>query len=190
MDKELKKYLNIIIEALNNMDERYYNLKTTYEPAGIVRERVFCYELYHQIRCVQTKQRETKLSLNGEIDKRGHPEFDEHDQKNPDFVFHIPGKTSGNTIVMEVKGKIKGEYTEKCIKDFKTLEVFVRKYHYKVGIFLLYNYSSTEFIETLQEKLKDHFINLSDNKYQNIIIICKKDVESDPEVFTLEKIIQ
>lgn len=92
MDPKIEKYLNIIIEGLNRVEEPYYHIKTTYALSGIVRERAFCYELYHQIRCIQTERNEMQLSLNGEIDKRGHLEFDKDDQKNPDFVFHIPVK--------------------------------------------------------------------------------------------------
>ena len=47
------EYLNLIKEALNCVTAPYYNLETTYEPSGIVRERVFCYELYHQMRRIQ-----------------------------------------------------------------------------------------------------------------------------------------
>ena len=52
MDNEMKKYFKIITDALDGVDEQYYNLKTACKSAGIVRERVFCYELYHQIRCI------------------------------------------------------------------------------------------------------------------------------------------
>ena len=105
METGLKKYFDLILCSLDNVEQPYYNLKTTYEPSGIVRERVFCYELYHQIRCLQTKRNEIELTLNGEIDKRGHVAFTQEDQKNPDFVFHIQGEMIVNTIVLEVKGR-------------------------------------------------------------------------------------
>lgn len=40
-------YIQKITEALDNIEAPYFKLETTYEPSGIVRERVFCYELYH-----------------------------------------------------------------------------------------------------------------------------------------------
>ena len=46
-------FKNILLEALEKVGIKYYKLETTYEPSGVVRERVFCYELYHQIRCLQ-----------------------------------------------------------------------------------------------------------------------------------------
>jgi hypothetical protein len=90
--------------SLESVGQEYFRLTTTYEPSGIVRERVFCYELYRRIRL--TMSDDHALSLNGEIDKRGHVDFHPADQKNPDFVFHVPGTHEGNTLVVEVKGHI------------------------------------------------------------------------------------
>lgn len=181
MDPEMKKYLNIIIEGLNRVEEPYYHIKTTYALSGIVRERAFCYELYHQIRCIQTERNEMKLSLNGEIDKRGHLEFDKDDQKNPDFVFHIPGEMDDNTFVIEVKGIINDD----CIHDFQKLELFVCKYGYKMGIFILYNHTFEEFTRKLSEKLRKNFSSVPESRAKNILIICKKDVLTKPERHTL-----
>lgn len=189
MNDEMQSYFHIILEALNCVEQPYYNLKTTYEPTGIVRERVFCYELYHHIRCLQTHRHETKLTLNGEIDKRGHLHFDKNDRKNPDFVFHIPGEMTGNTFVMEVKGTAKETYIDKCMKDFETLELFVSRYQYKAGIFLLYNYSFAGFTTALQEKLQEKFHMLKREISENIMIVCKENARVKPEVHTLEEVI-
>jgi hypothetical protein len=97
-------YLELIKLALGHIDAGYFKLATTYESSGIVRERVFCYELYHQIR--RNMDRHHGLSLNGDIDKRGHVDFKREHRKNPDFVFHIPGEHAGNTLVVEVKGRL------------------------------------------------------------------------------------
>lgn len=140
-NNDVDDLLEVIEIALNLVDKPYYKLKTTYEPDGIVRERVFCYELYHRMRNVLERRKEIKLTLNGEIDKRGHIEFEEDDRKNPDFVFHTPGCMEGNTMVVEVKGKITEEYLDKCVKDFETMICFVSKYRYKAGVFVLYNFS-------------------------------------------------
>lgn len=190
MDAEMQRYLDIIIEALNYVEQPFYNLKTTYEPTGIVRERAFCYELYHQIRCLQTNRNETRLTLNGEIDKRAHPEFDRVDRKNPDFVFHIPGQMIGNTFIVEVKGTAKDSYIEKCIKDFETIELFVRKYQYKAGIFILYNYSFAAFNAALQNRLREKFHEVLPAIRKNIYVICKENAHAITEVHTLQEIIQ
>jgi len=81
---------------------------------------------------------EPDLTINGEIDKRGHIDFAPEDQKNPDFVFHIPGTHEGNTLVIEVKGKLEPDDIE---KDFNTITTFIEEYEYTAGVFVLYNHS-------------------------------------------------
>ena len=48
----MKEILDIIYKSAEQVTQNYFKLTTTYEPSGIVRERVFCYELYHQLRLV------------------------------------------------------------------------------------------------------------------------------------------
>lgn len=144
-----RQYIDLIKFAIVGVAPEYFNLKTTYEPSGIVRERVFCYELYHQMRLLMESG--SPISLNGEIDKRGHIDFQEKDRKNPDFVFHIPGEHEGNTLVVEVKGRLDDK--KGILKDFETLHTFVGKYHYQAGIFILYNHSFTELLAVCGEEL-------------------------------------
>ena len=139
---------NIIVKASEKVTAPYLQLQTTYEQKGIVRERVFCYELYHQIRNLDKEQ--TNLVLNGEIDKRGHIDFLKKERRNPDFVFHIPGNHINNTLVLEIKGKI----VNGILKDFETLLLFTNKYKYKAGIFLLYNHSISELKKKYASKIK------------------------------------
>ena len=132
----VRQSVDLIKNALSQVGSDYFKLKTTFEPSGIVRERVFCYELYHQLRNRMTTILD--LTLNGEIDKRGHIDFAPKDQKNPDFVFHIPGTHEGNTLVIEVKGKLKSDAIE---NDLNKIITFIERYDYKAGVFVLYNYS-------------------------------------------------
>ena len=84
------------------------------------------------IRFAPNMQSHHMLSLNGEIQKQGHIDFEKKDRKNPDFVFHVPGTHEHNTLIVEVKGKIVDEIK----KDFTTLLTFVNKYDYRAGIFI------------------------------------------------------
>lgn len=144
--------IQIICKAANEVTENYLKLATTYELSGIVRERVFCYEFYHQLRVVLGNDQ--KLTLNGEIDKRGHTDFKEEDRKNPDFVFHIPGGHDGNTLILEVKGKLD---IDDIIKDFDTITTFVSSYNYQAGVFFLYNHTLEELLEKFNSKF-DKFV--------------------------------
>ena len=144
-----KVYLDLIKRSLEKVAPGYFKLKTTYEPSGIVRERVLCYELYHQIR---SNMKDAELSLNGEIDKRGHIDFDPKDQKNPDFVFHLPGTHKGNTLVIEIKGTL-ARHAE-IINDFTTILRFIGNYQYKGGVFIIYNHTVDELLKAVGSQLR------------------------------------
>ena len=124
MDRKVESFIQLIRDALENVGDEYYKLTTTYRTLGIIRERVFCYELYHQMRLVQSERGLNDVQIHGEIDKSGHIAFDRNARKNPDFVFHIPGMMQGNAIVVEVKGKLEGTYQEGVYKDIVTLSKF------------------------------------------------------------------
>ena len=174
MDEKIESFVEMIKGSLDNVGDEYYKITTTYESSGIVRERVFCYELYHQMRSVQSARGLTDVQIHGEIDKSGHIAFDRNSRKNPDFVFHVPGMMKGNAIVVEVKGKIEGNYQEGVYKDIVTLSKFTNnKHYYHSGVLIIYNYTYDEFLRKIGEFLKNR---LQENKVptDKIIIICKK----------------
>ncbi len=173
--------IHIIAEAAGQITAPYLRLVTTYEPTGIVRERVFCYELYHQIRILLGK--DNKITLNGEIDKRGHVDFANGDKRNPDFVFHIPGTHLGNTVVMEIKGKM----VDEIMKDFETLLIFTNKYQYQSGVFLLYNHSIKELTEQFSDKLKKM---TADNNADKIYVITLPQSNKVEGIFELNKLLK
>ena len=182
---------DVIIEALETMPEEYYYVTTSYSADGIVRERVFCYELYHRMRCIQETNDKRAFVIHGEIDKRGHNLFSSDSRKNPDFVFHVPGCMRFNGVVVEVKGKIdNAKYKDEAINDIKTLAKFTKPEHeYKCGIFLLYNYSLLEFCGHMRGKLKDWF---GENEFDisKIEVICKKDCMTRYENKSLSEIME
>ena len=45
MDKMVESFIQLIRDALENVGDEYYKLTTTYRTLGVVRERIFCYEL-------------------------------------------------------------------------------------------------------------------------------------------------
>lgn len=190
MSKELVRYDRIILEALKNVDQSYYKIPTTYDLEGIVRERVFCYEFYHQLRCLAERDSNINIKINGEIDKKGHKLFHKDDRKNPDFVFHIPGTMKGNLIIVEVKGNMDTS-EDGCIKDFKTLRIFLEKYQYQIGIFILYNHNLMEFRGEFKNELKKIFFENDELKEisERIFVICKKEQRSIAEVKKLFDII-
>lgn len=181
--------LELLIEALNNVPQDYYRLRTTYSQEGIVRERVFCYELYHRIRCLQNNGRLPCIHIHGEIDKSGHVLFEREDQKNPDFIFHVPGSMQGNALVIEVKGKLSGWHADRdndeALKDLDTLAKFCRSYEYQNGLWLIYNYSLIEVKRILRDKFRDKNMHCYMDVVESICVLCKKSFESEEEHCTL-----
>ena len=77
-------------------------------------ERVYCYELYHQLRCRWPKGADCVLG--GEVKKGGHPYLGSG-QRKPDFLVHAPGEDR-NYVVVEVKsyqGARDAEQIEGCL---------------------------------------------------------------------------
>ena len=85
------------------------------------RERVYAYELYHQLR---VRWPAWPYLLGGEIDKEGHPLIRGgllHGVK-PDMVVHIPGGMDNNLAVLEVKPAT--ARTARAVQDLKKLTAF------------------------------------------------------------------
>jgi hypothetical protein len=109
----------------------------------IYRERVYCYELYHQLR-VATGD-DFGYSLGGEVDKVRHPILSAFalDKTKPDLLVHKSGDMRGNLVVMEVKSV--NAKTEGIKKDLQNLTSFVRRGQYYRAINLVYGGNDTEF---------------------------------------------
>lgn len=128
-DEELNEILR---DATTAIAERYF-LLPTHNGASFFRERVYCYELYHQIRLQWTRE---DFLLNGEVDKAGHVDFDEF-QAKPDFLIHSPGHDD-NYAIIEVKPV--RTRNEDVRKDLETLKWF-HDYGYERAILLIYGAS-------------------------------------------------
>lgn len=106
----------------------------------VYRERVYCYELYHQLRCLWPK--DCDFSLNGELDKAAHPILRQiaADYAKPDLLVHRPGHMSGNNAIIEVKSvRAPSAGIE---KDLQTLALFRTKVGYLRAIYLLFGFEA------------------------------------------------
>jgi hypothetical protein len=110
------------------------------------RERVYCYELYHQIRLLSTEDigrraGATRLLLSGELDKYGINSVIPGGGQKPDLVWHEPGKSNYNAIVTEVKtmqgltSPVGTEAALTTLRDFLQAAPDVR---YQSGILLVF----------------------------------------------------
>lgn len=107
----------------------------------VFRERVYCYELYHQMRLNWPDGR--RFVLNGEVDKSAHPILRElgADQAKPDLLIHVPGDMKGNYAIIEVKHHLDPAGIR---KDIKTLDLFVRKVGYQRAVYLIYGHEASD----------------------------------------------
>lgn len=187
-----EEILKNIKKAINKIGKSFYKIVSANKNER-ARERVFCYELYKQLGLLDFNH---KFDIHAELDKRGFYEID----NTPDFLFHKQG-THENHCVMEVKATL--DNCKDIIKDFKTLTSFLNGKGelkpYKLAIFFIFNHLYNELVDCLKEKktllkqleicLKKKEINL--NEYSDkIIILCKKDINSEIEESTLKEIIE
>lgn len=131
--------------------ERRYFLLPLAGAEPVYRERVYCYELYHQIRLRWPST--SPLSLSGEVDKSGHPLLVGFNEK-PDFLIHTPGDMRGNKIVMEVKPITCSNAG--IAKDIETLSKFVSLAGYVRAILLFYG-SNTRARQDLDDRVRELF---------------------------------
>lgn len=177
--RDCKYYRDLIVEALKNVDSSFYEIDAAdsyYESQAIkkfVRERYFCYELYHQMRCLNDKIKYSydNIIISPEIDKKGHKLI--KNNKIPDIIIHEPGVMNNNILVAEVKGTLD---ISGIAKDINTLAVFLNDCYYKYAIFILYNHSLEELKEKFKNiKDKEDYKAIKNKKcFSKIEVICKK----------------
>jgi hypothetical protein len=126
----------LLVEATAAIPPEYLQVPVAGLDVPAYRERVYCYELYHQLRARWPEK--THLSLGGEVDKKGHPLIrgNDLDNRKPDLLVHEPGDMGGNYAVIEVKP---AEADSRGVaKDLRTLTAFLERGAYARGLLLVY----------------------------------------------------
>lgn len=128
-----------IVDLVKNSTEAvgggYFQLEIE-DSDSVYRERVYCYELYHQMRCVWGDG--TDLIINGEVDKTKHPSFDGTALRRtkPDFLIHRPGCGNENHTVIEVK-KVDASDSQ-FGGDIRKLNDYIELAGYKQAFYLFF----------------------------------------------------
>jgi hypothetical protein len=179
----VEQVIKLVKKAIGKVGKTYYYFPTYngVDSENVIteriRERVFCYELYHQIKTTQEKNNENykleKWTLNGEPDKSGHNCI--KNSPKPDFIFHTPG-TDDNLAVIEVKGYEDNEKPDEngLRNDFDKLETFVQKYGYQCGIMLIYNSSIEKVISVIQNIIQTSGLKDKQDICNKIFVIYTK----------------
>jgi hypothetical protein len=139
----IERFLRLLSAATATVPAHYFQLPVAGQADAIYRERVYCYELYHQLRTLLESLAQgdplTRFVLNAEIDKQHHPFIEHH---MPDFVFHIPGTMEQNLVVIEVKPI--SARPDGIGKDMESLTYFTSDARYERGIELVYGDGSLD----------------------------------------------
>ena len=154
MKNSLNLFMRGLEEASQKMqDEHYFQLEVAGSEEPIFRERVYCYELYHQLRLVTVDIFSYKLD--GELDKHRHPKIEEMcGPKVPDFVVHKPGKMD-NLVVIEVKPVTVRGHLKELKNDLEKLICFVSKVKYHRGIMLIYGDGDTDLPQEIRDEVEN-----------------------------------
>ncbi len=142
--KDVMNIEQLIAESTRHIERNYFQLPIDGQEDPVYRERVYCYELYHQLR--SRWPHNTDYELSGEVDKSGHPLIrgNNLDRIKPDLLVHIPGDMGGNHAIIEVKPITATR--NGIFKDLSTLTAFLRYANYEKAIYLLYGDGDIETI--------------------------------------------
>jgi Holliday junction resolvase len=154
MEEDFQFFLESLKKASERIDEHYFLPKFAGSEDPKCRERVYCYELYHRLRCILGDGFPYKLD--GELDKAG-SDIIKKELKNtkPDFIVHVPGEMNKNLVVIEVKSvtsvrnKISG-----LGEDLKKLKKFLDKVKYYRAIMLIYGKKDYNLLQKIQGEIK------------------------------------
>lgn len=137
------------MKSIQNMDTHYFQLPVAGSDDLMYRERVYCYELYHQLRYALGDDFPYKLY--GEVDKAKHPII--RNAKKPDFIVHKPGNMS-NLAVIEVKPVTVKNRIEKLREDFMKLKWFISNANYYRAIMLIYGNVNGDLPQNIKQEIE------------------------------------
>jgi len=148
---DFEYFFDCLIRACESIGNHYFKIEVAGSKELIYRERVYCYELYHQLRNVLGV--DFPYKLDGELDKINHPELQSFiKDKKPDFVVHVPGDMERNLVVIEVKAI--STRIKRLQDDLKTLQIFLDKAKYYRAIMLIYGNDKSSNIERIKGEFK------------------------------------
>jgi hypothetical protein len=223
MDAEL--FISILREALDRIDQKYYRhilwkheqwfrtiddienqeereeLREYLDRYG---ERVFCYELYHQIRklmddgyvdCEVSNDNEDVVLFQAELKKDQIGNIIHHFPQAgtsldkvyiPDFLLHSPGNFRHQELIIEVKSN---PYISKTMIKADLLKIyqFIRNYKYRYGIFLTVNSDPSELFNWLVSDMTNSWLERCLPHRERIVIICKQCQGADHIEWHLDK---
>jgi len=131
----MDKYIEMIQSAVDKVNRSYIEVDPKKDRNFVYYERIFCYELYHQMRCLQTQHSDLfEFKIHGELTKDRYEGFG---KVTPDFLIHIPNEVGKekNRVIVEVKTSKNN--ADEIFKDFEKLNKFIKMDNgYQYGVFI------------------------------------------------------
>lgn len=193
---ELDRFFQIFVESLDEIPQSYfYTLYQNFEGLNAFlanrgkfngedferyNERVFCYELYHQLRKkldIEGPNFLNNTTLQGEVKKVQVKQFVERlgleglsKEFIPDFLMHSSGSTDNHYFVLEVKCH-PDVSSDEILSDLRKINEFITNYRYERGIFLSINAHR----ENLANRLGKILDEAKELVFPKISVVCKQD---------------
>ncbi|MCY0899401.1 MAG: hypothetical protein OWU33_10790 [Firmicutes bacterium] len=154
--KEARIFIDALKQASSQIGEVYFHPKVAVPGKSpyrlrLWRERVYCYELYHQLRVSLAAKEITSgmapYFIFGEMDKAGHPALKgTRFAPKPDFIFHHPGKSgsSNNVAVVEVKTILASDNRRVLCKSLETLCKTQKMLDYQLALIYVFGYENDD----------------------------------------------
>ncbi|MCK4445127.1 MAG: hypothetical protein KAW09_11325 [Thermoplasmata archaeon] len=154
MEKDFDYFLQCLVKSGGKMDEHYLKLDVAGAEDPAHRERLYCYELYHQLRALLCSG--FPFRLNGEVDKDGHPIIHAKlGAVKPDMIVHVPGRMDRNLVAIEVKSAFAARDISGIIEDLKKLKNLIAEAQYLRGILLIFGDGQVDLPGRVRITVKD-----------------------------------
>ena len=178
MKNDFKYFMEQFKKAVNMIDEKYINISIFQLPDKIYRERVYCYELYHQLRRLLGDDYE--YMLDGELDKKTHPIIEKNiGAKIPDFIVHYRSYMEHNLVIIEVKPiKSIDDSLSNLKDDLDKIIDFIEIAEYRYGIMLIYSNGFDE----INDKIVMVYREMTKKYSEKIFLIWHPGPNKEPEI--------
>lgn len=148
---EIHQFYGILKTATSKIAKNYFKTKIVQnnKEIEVYRERIYCYELYHQMRIEWPFS--DNHDLQAEVDKCGSALFSGGILKSvkPDFLIHKAGNIDSNFIAIEVKS---AEASNRDIKsDLNKLSGMKSMARYRHAIYLVFGEAAEEKANKIHE---------------------------------------
>jgi hypothetical protein len=183
MDDTYNRLLTVVAVSMKAIEADYFNFRVADKENPIERERVYCAELYHQMR-----QRFDGIGyyLNNEPNKKGHPIIEKLcGPVDPDFVVHRMGSMgpTDNLAVIEVK-RSRGDLSGGVTKDMNTINCMgTIENGYYGGIIVVFGHLA----ERRRASLLRRIVELRSRDLRRLTVFLQLEAEANPEIIEINK---